>query len=194
MKRLSLIALVLLFASFISVDFIKKDFGKVNVKVPKDFYELTADDMVSKFGMASLPEGMFASIDNKVTITVTTKKDTLDKAGLTKLRLAGDTYERDVVIERSFRKSSILNEFSDITFSVDTAYNQEKYGIIDFEFDGLLDGKDKKGIDVSSKTYNYIRYIYYKKDTYVINVACPASSKSKWHSTIQEIMKSVEYK
>ena len=193
-KHVGFIAFTLLCTSFLPKEFIKKDFGKVNVNVPKYFNELTAEDMVSKFGMSSLPEGMFASIDNKVTITVTSKKDTLDKSGLTKLRTANMVYKRDLKIEQSFKKSAILNQFEDIIFNLDTIYHKNKYEIIDFEFEGSLDGKDKKGIEVSSKTYNYIRYIYYKKDSYVINVACPSNMKDKWLGIIQSIMKAVEYK
>ena len=150
--------------------------------------------MVTEFGMSSLPAGMYASLDNKVTITVTIKKDTLDKGGLTKLRLANEVYEKDVKIERSFRKSSILHEFAETTFETDTAYYKEKYGIIDFQFVGLLDGENKKGEIMSSETYNFIRYIYHKKNTYVINIACPSSLKGKWQKTIKEIMALVQYK
>ncbi len=193
MKKYIYTAIAILSMSFVMTDYTKKDFKKISIKIPKKFHQLNDNDMVTRFGIVSLPEAMYASTDNRVSITIVVKKDTLDRDGLTKLKLQ-EEIKKDINVEKSFKRSSLYHEFSKVNFITDTVYTNGKYEIIDLEFDSVLEGEDKKGQEIASHSYNYIKYVYYKKYTYIINFACPVDLRATWKPVANEIMDNVSYK
>lgn len=194
-KVFTTILIALASLSFAQDQMQKKDLGKISLSVPADFYEMTEKDIVEQFGMTAIPKAIFTNAAQDVFISVNVKEDTINSQGLVKYKNFNTEYERDLQIEKSFRKSSLRQDFSDLTFISDTAFVVGKANVMHFEFDGKLIGEDQKGEEeVTSLSYYYIMYAFVKKRTYIVNFSCPVGMKLEWAKKAKDIIKSIEAK
>lgn len=175
----------------------KKDLGKITLEIPDGFYKMSENDVVEKYGMVRIPEAIYSSPTNDILISITVKEDTTNNAGLVeyKNKHYKQEYQRDLSIEKAFRKSSLRYDFDQIVFYTDTAYSTSKTKVIEFEFEGELVGEDAKGQEqISSVSYNYLYYGFVKKRTFVVNISAPISMKEDWQPIAQKIIASINIK
>ncbi len=173
---------------------VQKDLGKISISIPKDFYQMTEQDIVTKYGAANIPTAVYTNQLRDVVLSVNVKEDTISSLGKGKYKKVTPDYERDVHIERSFRKSSLRADFKNIKFTKDTSYVTGNLNVIEFEFLGTLEGKDAKGQAISSETYNYIKYAFIKKRNYTVNFSAPATQQNEWSGTVKNIMSTIIFK
>ncbi len=198
MKKINIIivtvGLMVFLSSMTLTKLVVQDLGKIKISVPKEFFQLNEQDIVTRYGSANIPTAVFANVTRDVLLSVNVKEDTISSLGKGKYKKITPEYDRDVHIEKAFHKSSLRADFKDIKFIKDTSYVNGNLNVIEFEFIGTLEGKDAKGNPISSRNYNYIKYAFVKKRNYTVNFSAPIEVQSTWSPTVNSIMSTIEFK
>ena len=103
-------------------------------------------------------------------------------------------YQRDVAIEKSFYKSTLTSAYENITFFQDTIKEVNGREAIVFEYEGDLQGENKRGQSVNSKNYGYVQYFILGYRRYTVTFNCPFREKEKWQEPISYVMENVKIK
>lgn len=167
--------------------------GKLSFHIPAGYYQLSESDIVDKFGMHEIPTALYADPSNSATISVNEKKDTVVKIEPKwNQGFYSQAYDRNLSIEKDFKKSSFQNEFNDLVFIADSAYTTSSgYEIMFFEFTGALEGVNAAGVETTSEVYNIYLYAFKKKRSYVLNMSCPIGAAEQ-RKALFEIAKTIK--
>lgn len=163
-----------------------------NIKMltPTTLIKVNGSQVLGKFGNDFAPKAAFVGAGERTVLTVTEIYDTVGfyQPGYAKKK----SIARDVTIEKSFYRSSILAYAKEVDFLQDDIKTINKRNFIVFEVEGTQELKNTKGGPVEKKFYRYLQYCFVKDRKYIFNFSCPYSDRGYWKEPIRKIMESVK--
>ena len=138
-----------------------------------------------------MPEAAFASANNDVTLAISVRADSINPT-INYQSIKGKKDSLDLTIEKSFYKASLGATYEEINFLKDAIVIIDKTPFMVFEFESTLVGKTSKGVEITTKQYNYIAHGFKGKRKFIITFSCPLELKGNWQSAAQQIMDSVK--
>lgn len=151
--------------------------GNIKLKVPKNFYEMTPEDMVLRIPSVRNPLAAYSSIDRMTDFNV--------KVSATQWR------KTDTEIAGRFFKAGIYNLFDRVTMIDEGVKTINKQNFIVFEFESYLAGDNGQPPD---RKYNYIMYFLGLGRTLVFSFRCPERQKEEYMPIVPDIVKSIKIK
>ena len=157
---------------------------------PTSLTRVSGSQAIGKFGNDFAPKAAWVGGNEDIVLTVTEIFDTVGfyQPGYQKKK----SITRDIVIEKSFLRSSIFAYAKDVTFHQDEIRKINKRNFIIFELDGKQELKTKNGEPYEKKFYRYLQYCFVKDRKYIFNFSCPQSRADYWRGAIKTIMESVK--
>lgn len=195
MKKFLILALAALAFSFtIADDFIStKVSSHLNMSIHKDL-EVTPVVALSEFEKRKAPMAAYRSEDQDAKLIIRLIKEVADTVTSKKYknREAKKSTQRDLKLEKMFKKSSLLNQFEKITFYQDTIKEINGKESIVFEYTGSLSGVNQNEEKITTTTYSYYQIVYVKNKTYILHFYCPEDRKAEWQAHAQTMLNSVK--
>jgi hypothetical protein len=100
--------------------------------------------------------------------------------------------QKDIQLERMFKKSALASQFDAIQFLQDTVKVINDNQFIVYEYLADASGVDATGLKTITKTYAYYQICYLKNKTYIFNFYCPADRKEEWQKAANQMMNSIK--
>ncbi len=192
MKRFVLLLVCLFVGKVFSQEMLAPITVGKNIKMlsPTSIYRVDGVQSLGAFGNDYAPKIAFIGGGEKITLTVTEIYDTVGfyQPGFKKPK----PIERNVVIEKSFFRSSIKAYAKNVKFYQDEIKQINKRDMIVFEFEAELESKTATDAKVTKKIYRYLQYCFVKKRKYIFNFQCPYDQKGYWQPAINQIMNSIK--
>lgn len=158
----------------------------ISMEVPKDFIKLSEEDVIKKFGMFNLPLAVYTDPTGKTSLSINFKQDTIKYRGTKGIK------RFDPLMERLFLKSTIKQTFKNVSFELDTVFSVNGKNFLAVEFDGTLEGKDSKGNETLTKSYNYILHGFDKNKKFIFNFGTPLDEKKKRQKATRKMFQSIK--
>jgi len=157
---------------------------------PTSIVRVDGVQSLGAFGNDFAPKIAFIGGNEKITLTVTEIYDTVGffQPGYKKKK----SIERNVVIEKSFFRSSIKAYAKNVKFFQDEIKNINKRDMIVFEFEAELETKISTGEIARKKIYRYLQYCFVKNRKYIFNFQCPYNQMGYWQPAVNTIMNSIK--
>ncbi len=151
--------------------------GNIKLKVPKDFYQMTPEDMVLRIPSVRNPLAAYSSVDRMTDFNV--------KVSATQWR------KTDTEIASRFFKAGIYNLFDRVKMIDEGVKTINKQKFIYFEFESYLAGDNDQPSD---RKYNYIMYFLGLGRTLVFSFRCPERQKEEYIPVVPGILNSIKIK
>lgn len=174
------------FFGFINGNYVRTKVKSVSFDLSKNLEKLNNDAVIIKYGAHKLPLAVYTEHTGDITFTLNMDADTI------KYKNKKGIIGKDPRFERMFLKSSIMNTYQNMKWSMDTIRIVEDRPMVSFEFVGTLVGQDAKGNEMASRNYNFLQYCFIKNKRYIMNFACPYSEMKKWQPIAQHMMNSIK--
>ena len=176
------------FLSFIFISFIQpgslvrtKVNDVISIKIPESFTPVPQGQIINKQIHFRQPIAMYTDQENRVDLSFNQNP--------TRWR------EQDMPILKDFYKSNIMSLYDDVEFFKEELIDIRGRKFAVFEFISTVKG-DPNSIRNNSglRRYTYIEYTVYNGTTLIANLSAPASYRSSWSKTAEEIMNSIALK
>lgn len=165
-----------------------------NIKMytPTTLYRIDGVQALGQFGNDIAPKAVYVGPNERTVLTVSEIYDTVGfyQPGYTKKK----SIKRDINVEKSFYRSSILAYSKEVKFYQDEIKTINKKQFIVFEVEGTQEIVSKSGEPYEKKYYRYLQYCFVKNKKYIFNFSCPHSEMQYWKDNIRTIMDSVKIK
>ncbi|MDB4835311.1 hypothetical protein OAH12_01870 [Cyclobacteriaceae bacterium] len=197
MKRYIIPFLAVLTMSFTAAYKLQKvKVGNVSLLVPEAFESLDEQSRYKEYSGVNMPIAVYRSQRDRSAYTVYQVSDSVMLKQAKEQRKRGYTmsFDRDINLEYSFKKASISNKFKDINFIQEGVQKINGKDMIVFEFEGIIEGRDKKGRHTLTKVYNYMVHTFVKHNTYSVGFICNADLKDEYLETVHKSFKSLKVK
>ena len=159
----------------------KQRIGKdIEVKVPVAFTQFTPSEVVGRYLSNSTPLAVYGDEQRTVDFSISSN-DTRWKAA-------------DAVILKDFYKSTILSQYTKVTFEQEGLKEINGQQFIVFEFQSALtdDKPNIIGQVPVIRKYTYLLYALKDGKQYVFNFNSPAQDRERWKSTAAKMMQSIK--
>lgn len=195
MKKFLIIAVATIAFSFTVLDdFVStKVSSHLNMSIHKEL-EVTPIVALSEFEKMKAPMAAYRSEDQDAKLIIKLIKQAEDTVTSKryKNKEAKKSTKRDLTLEKMFKKSSLMNQFEEITFYQDTIKDVNGKQSIVFEYTGALSGVNQNEEKITTTTYSYYQIVYVRNKTYILHFYCPEDRKSEWQSRAQTMLNSVK--
>ena len=183
--------------SFIYGDLVStKISSRVTMDIHKDL-NLIPISAATRQGETTAPMAVYESANQEARLVARLIKeysDTTLKAKFKNPYAKKANSEKDLDLERQFRKGALFSQFSSVDLIQDEVKNIKGVDFIVFEYVGTLNGVNSLGEETTSKTYIYHQLTFIKGRNYIFNFNCPESEKATWQEPINAMMNSVKIK
>ena len=151
--------------------------GVITMKIPKDFYEMTPDDMVLRMPSIRNPIAAYSSEDRVTDFNI--------KQSATQWR------KEDTEIAMRFFKASIYNLFDRVKMIEEGLKEINGESFVVFEFESYIAGDNGQP---SERKYNYLLYYLGLGKTIVFTFRCPEQQMDEYVEKVQTMVKSIKLK
>jgi len=161
----------------LKIKLIKKSIGGfLNVSLPKDFSELSDDDIAKKYPSYIKPLILYSSEDRNIDFG---------------FNISRNIWGNDLKMLKLFYKASIVNLFQKVTFIQDTIATINNRNYVLFEFISEAENKEMDRKLPSIKNYSYFLYTVEKNRILVVMFNSPARVRRQWSETASNIIQSL---
>jgi len=194
MKKALYILPILVLCSFFGVqDFVTtKVSSHLTMDLDAQLSSIPDEDSTAQFKSNVATMALYQSADEDANLSVKLFKESRDTLTKFKNRDANKAKDRDLFLEKMFRKSSVINQYDDVEFYQDTLMDINGKQTIVFEYTGTTSYKNQNDDIVQKKIYSYYQLMYSKNKTYIITFYCPEDRKSDWQSSAKTMMQSIK--
>jgi len=141
----------------------------VKVSLPKEFSQMTDDDVAQKYPSTKKPLVLYTNPDRIIDFGL----------NVTKSKFPGN----DLELLRGIYKSTFLHMYNKVTFIQDEIKTINKRKFINFEFIAEFEGQ---------RTYSNLMYTLVKDQVFLFNFTCPQPVYQKWQATANAIMPTIK--
>jgi hypothetical protein len=199
MKNKNIIYLLLscfAMASFISVDFANTRISShLTMDIDKRLNLVPSNAIDIKYTQQNAPIAVYETLDQEIQLSVRLIQEGTDTSKKPKRQFqnpeANKAFERDINLEKLFKKSNLMAQFDQITFLQDSLKTINGNQFIVYEYEAEINGVDSQGKPLSSLTYAFYQVAYIKNKTYIFNFYCPLDQKEKWQESANKMMNSI---
>lgn len=183
--------------SFIQGDLVTT---KISSRVTMDVHKnlnLIPISAATRQGETTAPMAVYESTNQEARLVARLIKeysDTTVKAKFKNRDARKANSEKDLDLERLFRKGALFSQFDKVELIQDEVKNIKGRDFIVFEYVGTLKGVNSLGEETTSKTYIYHQLTFIKERNYIFNFNCPEAEKSIWQDHVNDMMNSVKIK
>ncbi len=149
--------------------------GKISVKIPDNFVEMTPDDIAVRFPSVRKPIAAYTGPQRLMSFNIAISATQWNK--------------EDYAIAKEFFKASLMNLFDKMDMINEGITDIKKKEYIFFEFESTIRGTQTKSTE---RNYNFIMYHIVKGKTIVISFMCPRMYMEDWKGKANEMMLSIK--
>ena len=194
MKKYILLALTAVLFSFINGDLVNtKISSHVSMDIHKSMNLIPASELNLKYEKQVAPMAVYETVDQEVKLVARMIKETTDTTSRKIFKNPdAKNIDRDLNIEKMFKKSALMSQFDEITFHQDTVKTINGNDYMVFEYTATVSGANAKGEETTSVTYAYYQICYTKNKTYIFNFYCPEEMRADWQENAGLMMNSLK--
>lgn len=196
-KSILLVATVVALCSFVmTIKLVKVKAGKIQMQVPETFEALDEQARINEYAGKNTPIAVYRSPRDKSALTIYQVSDSsmIQQAQEQRKRGYNMSFQKDLKMEAAFKKSSIMSKFQEVTFIDEGIKTINGKEVIVFEFEGIMEGKDKRGGSTLSQVYNYMVHGYDKHHSVSVGFICDKRVKDEYTETVHKMMNSIKIK
>ncbi len=156
----------------------KKLDDDIMVKLPADFYPMTAEDRQQRYQSPRIPLALFTSPNRMVDFGVN--------------RSFSIWQAEDLQLMQDFYDAAIRELYDKVTFLDKGIKTVNKRDFVFFEFESVVYPEAKFQDKVTK--YTYLMYVLKDGTTYLFNFTCPLRDKGYWQPIAHAIMSSIKLK
>jgi hypothetical protein len=178
--RYVLFSIILLFSTdIVAQKLVKQKLAdNISVRLPKDFYPMTAEDKAQRYESARLPIALYTDQDRLADFGVNRSYSTWQQGDL---KLIEEFYQASII--ELYDKAKIISQ---------GIKNVNKHDFVYFEFESAVYPENK--FQGSIAKYTYLMYCLEEGTTYLFNFTCELSVRNQYQGTAHKIMESVKVK
>ncbi len=151
------------------------------MNIPDDFRPMTDDEIVSKYYTTTKPFVLLTNPDMTVDL------------GINKSTTQWNPDDIEMMVK--FQKANIFSLYDKIDILSEGTKMIEDRKYVYLEFESTINAETESiRPKPAIRKYTYMQYVIIKGQTYVFNFTTPIELKSKWQSSVTEIMKSAVFK
>ncbi len=154
----------------------KKLSDNITVRLPKDFYPMTAEDRAQRYASARLPIALYTDVDRLADFGVNRAYTTWE--------------EGDLKLVERFYQASLFELYDKVKIISQGIKNVNNHDFVYFEFESVVYPDNEFQGNIAK--YTYLMYGLEGGTTYLFNFTCELSVRNQYQGTARNIMDSVK--